>query len=383
MENLGSLNEDDSRDSEQPDLARFITINNHQLRQPIYAMNLYLATLNTFDLPDTMRSSFENLKRCAGFLDEMFLSLLDLACLQTNAVEQKCEHFPIVSLLLHVKKEYAIEAQTKGLRLSIVPSSAWVGSNPSLVKKILGILMEDAIRFTDSGRLLIGCRRRGQNLRIAIYNSGNRLIQQRVGRQTVESENFWHDQFDRFENLNVGLALARELSRQLAAPLMFRPISERGSVIAFDLPLLQSRANDIERIEIMPSSVALAHKFVVVVDDDEEVLNAMRMLLARWQCSVMTANSGNEILEKLCSSAQPPDALICDYQLGQNESGLDVIRTLRAEFNQDTPALLITGETASKLVQEAREMGVQTLHKPLQAEKLHDALQRTLVALPA
>jgi CheY-like chemotaxis protein len=380
MENLGSLNEDNTRDNEQADLAQFITINNHQLRQPMYAMNLYLATLNTFDLPDSMRVVFDNLRRCAGFLDEIFLSLLDLASLHANAAEQKTEQFPITSVLLHIKNEFVDEAKARGLEFCVIPSSAWVRSDAALVKKMLNILTADAIRFSESGRLLIGCRRRGQNLRIAIYNSGNNLMLHRADFEAGESTNSLGSQFGRRNNARIGLALARELGQHIAAPLMFRSIVGRGSVTAFELPLLQSYTFDTTIPDPTSASDVLAHKFIVVIDDDKEILNAMQMLLDRWRCFVITASSCNEVLEKLSTCSHPPDALICDYSLGQKESGLDVIKILRAEFNQNTPALLITGETVSKLHQEARAIGVQALRKPLQAEKLYTALHQALTA---
>jgi len=383
MKNLGPLNEDDTRDNEHIGLAQFITINSHQLRQPIYAMNLYLATINTFDLPEAVLAVFENLKQCAGFLDEMFLSLLDLASLHANPTERKSEQFPVVSALLQVKNEYIDEAEKRGVEFCVVPNSAWVKGDLTLVKKILCMLTADAIRFSDPARLLIGCRRKGRNLRIEIYNYGSRSAHSRAVFDGAKSKRFLDDRLDRFDNSNVGFALARELGQQLAAPLMCRSISGRGSVIAFDLPLLPSRAV-MPLLPVPPESDnALAHKFVAVVDDDEDVLNAMRMLLGRWQCSVVTACSCEEVLERLGTYHQAPDVLICDYRLGPRENGLDVIRILRAEFNQNIPALLITGETLSALVQEARAMGIYALHKPVQAEKLQHALQHALIAFPA
>jgi CheY-like chemotaxis protein len=382
MKSIRPLNEDDIWNSEQAGLAQFIAVNSHQLRQPMYAMNLYLATLNTFDLPDAMRAVFDNLKRCAGFFDEIFLSLLDLACLHANTMEQKSEQFPIVSVLLHVENEFANEARAKGLEFSVVPNAAWVKSDSALVKKMLSILAADAIRFTDSGKLLIGCRRKGGKLRIALFSSGNKLMPYRDDFETGESDQLWNDQFDRLDGSGVVLTLARELGQRLAAPLMFQPSSDRASMIAFDLPLWQSQAGNEVLALPVPTSDILVHKFIVVVDDNAEILNAMRALLLRWQCTVVTASSCAEVLEKLSACNQPPDVLICDYRLGQKETGLDVIRILRAEFNQNTPALLITSEVISQLGQEARAMDVHALRKPLQADELRDALRSALTASP-
>jgi CheY-like chemotaxis protein len=380
MDNLGPLNEDDTRDKEQAGLAQFIAINSHQLRQPMYAMNLYLATLNTFDLPETMRVVFDNLRQCAGFLDEIFLSILDLACLHANAVEQKFEQFPIVSVLLHVKNEFMEEAKTKGVEFNVAPSSAWVTSDLTLVKKMLSALTAEAIRFANSGKLLIGCRRKGRNLRVAIYNSGNKLTAHHSVLQSCETDQLWGDPIEGLDSASIGLILARELGQQLAAPLAFNSLVGRGSVISFELPILKPRA--IEVVVPLPSfsGDVLAHKIIVVVDDDENILNATRMLLDRWQCSVITANSCNGVLEKLNTLNRPPDALICDYRLEKKETGLDIIRLLRAEFNQNIPALLITGENISKVTEEALAMGVHALHKPLQVERLYETLQRALMA---
>ena len=118
----------------------------------------------------------------------------------------------------------------------------------------------------------------------------------------------------------------------------------------------------------------LADKMIVVVDDDETIVDAMRVLLEQWQCLVVTAGSGSEAVAKLSMKLQLPDALVCDYRLHNKETGLDVIRLLHEEFNQDIPALLITGETTPDEIQKIRTSATPVLHKPIQASALRSAL---------
>jgi CheY-like chemotaxis protein len=120
----------------------------------------------------------------------------------------------------------------------------------------------------------------------------------------------------------------------------------------------------------------------MVIDDEEMILNATRGLLEQWQCTVMTATSGVDALEQLSMSPRAPDAVICDYRLRAGEDGITVLGALRSEFNEDIPALLVTGDTGPERIQAAQASGFSVLHKPLQEQQLRDALTLLLGVAP-
>jgi len=363
-------------------LAHFLAAANHRLRQPIHAMNLCLGALSLHNLPPKARPLLDNLRQCAHELGESFLSLLDLSRLQSNMVEPHCEPFPIMALLSRIKCEYMSLAGAKGLDFYVVPSNAWVESDALLVEQILRNFVAHALRFTRSGKIRIGCRRRGHYLRLAVYDTG---ISMAPDPKEILSENdgeSWGQDAEADElgmRMGMGMAIAKRLARLLSLPIEVKSARGKGAMFAIDLPMAEPcPANIAVQAKEAEKFDSLVEKFIVVVDDDVAVLDAMKLLLERWRCKVVTAASLREVLAKLGASAHIPDALICDFRLHGEETGLLVIDALRAEFNQEIPALLVTGEPIAKELQSQLPQGIPLFQKPIGPESLHLALQQLL-----
>jgi signal transduction histidine kinase/CheY-like chemotaxis protein len=362
-------------------LAHFLAAANHRLRQPIHAMNLCLGALALHNLPPKARPLLDNLRQCAHELGESFLSLLDLSRLQSNMVQPHCEPFPIMSILSRIKCEYLSLAGAKGLDFYVIPSNAWVESDALLVEQILRNFIAHALRFTRNGKIRIGCRRKGHVLRLAVYDTGigmtpdpKEVLLEDSGEYDAESDELGM-------GMGMGMAIAKRLARLLSLPIEVKSAHGKGAMFAIDLPLAEPRpvdiaghAKDAEKLDSLPE------KFIVVVDDDLPVLNAMRLLLERWRCTVVTAASRKDVVAKLGASARIPDVLICDFRLHGEETGLQVIEALRVEFNQEIPALLVTGEPVTEGLQSLVPQGIPLLQKPIGPETLRVVLEQLLLA---
>ena len=127
-----------------------------------------------------------------------------------------------------------------------------------------------------------------------------------------------------------------------------------------------------------PEANRLGGRTVVVIDDEEAILNAARALLEAWGCHVVTAASGLQALSTLSQCPRPPDLLLCDYRLSRGMNGVQAVRALRNEFNQEFPAILVTGDTAPQSLQELKASGLPVLHKPLEAQSLRQAMSLAL-----
>ncbi len=371
-----------SGEERQDVLAQFLASANHRLRQPIHAMNLCLGALALHNLPPKARPLLDNLRQCAHELGESFLSLLDLSRLQSNMVQPHCEPFPIMSLLSRIKCEYLSLAGAKGLDFYVIPSNAWVESDALLVEQILRNFVAHALRFTRSGKIRIGCRRRGQFLRLAVYDTG---ISMTPDPKEILSEDGDDSRAENAEadelgmSMGMGMAIAKRLARLLSLPIEVKSARGKGAMFAIDLPMAEPRQADIAvQAKEAGKFDALLEKFIVVVDDDLAVLEAMKLWLERWRCTVVTAVSLKEIVAKLGSSARIPDVLICDFRLHGEETGLQVIDALRAEFNQEIPALLVTGEPIAKELQSQVPQGIPLFQKPIGPESLHLVLEQLL-----
>ncbi len=359
--------------------SRFLAAASHDMRQPMHALNLYLGALANFDIPSTARPVLTMVKECAQTMDEMFSALLDISQLDASILQPSLRIFSITSVFNKVHLEFSQQALAKGLSLRVAPCSAMIFSDPELVENILRNLVSNAIRYTKSGKILIGCRRTDHSIRIGVYDTGIGIA---PAQQTTIFEEFYqvaNRERNRSQGLGLGLAIVQRQARLLQAPLSIRSEIGRGSQFEIELPrsLLASAPVSVEH-EPQRDPHNLNGALIVIVDDETIILNAARLLLEQWGCSVITANSGPEALSILATATRVPDAIICDHRLRFDETGVQVIAAVRNEFCSDIPAVLITGDTSPEQFKTITAAGLPVLHKPLQSQTLQAMLLKLL-----
>jgi two-component system, sensor histidine kinase len=283
--------------------------------------------------------------------------------------------FSIGPLLARAQVEFEPQARAKGIELRMRNCAEGVRSDAVLVERILRNLISNAIRYTERGGVLVGCRRHGPALRICVYDTGLGIEPRE---QSLVFEEFYqvgNRERDRTRGLGLGLAIVDRLGRLLRAPLTLRSHPGRGSLFAFDL----ERA---ARPDAVPARLTtrkrkdrnLTGTLVVVIDDEELILDAAQVLLEQWGCTVIAAPSGAAALQRLVATPRAPDLLICDYRLREGKTGPEVVEEVRNEFNADIPALLLTGETDPEQIRRISATGIPVLHKPLQEDELGEAI---------
>ncbi len=356
--------------------SRFLAAASHDLRQPMHALNLYLGTIVEQQLPDQVRTQFDNARQCARSVDDMFRALLDMSKLDSGTIQPKIDVFPIASILEVINLQFELEAAAKELVLRVAPSSAYLRSDPAMVERILCNLVANAVRYTEHGKILVGCRRKGAMLRVAVYDTGPGIAadQQRA----IFDEFFQIDnpERDRTKGLGLGLAIVERLAKLLDAPITLVSRPGCGSMFAVDLPCASHTEQPQPSVQ-QPLTIAddLVGASILVIDDEITILDATRFLLEQWGYSVITATSKREAFDLLAAHKQQPDAIICDYRLRDHENGIDLICALREKFTEDIPALLITGDTAPERIRELETSGLNWLYKPLDVEQLRGALR--------
>lgn len=363
------------QEEHRSELTRFLAVASHDLRQPMHALNLYLGAMRNMEMAEGARPLLANARQCAQIMDEMFLALLDLSRLDAQVVEPQIERFRISTVLSRLAVEFTPQAHAKDVEFYIEPCDVWVETDPALVEQILRNLTANAVRYTESGWIAIACSVEGEVLRVAVQDTGIGISPRQ--QKTVFEEFFQlgNSSRDRTKGLGLGLAIVKRLSRLLGTPVTLLSAPDQGSTFSLDLPMSIDQTEHTKTVDVRELDVGILRgKQIVVVDDEESILDAMRVLLEQWGCEVVLATSGINAVKQLVANTAPPDALVCDYRLRLNETGADVVHELRVEFNHDIPALLITADTAPERIQETLSSGLPVLHKPVQADALRDAL---------
>jgi two-component system, sensor histidine kinase len=360
--------------------SRFLAAASHDLRQPMHALNLYLGGLAGLELSAPAKAALGNASQCAQTMDGMFRALLDISRLDAGSVQAEPRDFPVAPMLERIRVELEPQARAKGLELRVVPCSAWVRADPSFLDRVLRNLTANAVRYTHRGRILVGCRRRAGALHMAVLDTGVGI---KPAEQRLVFEEFYqvgNPERDRSHGMGLGLAIVERLARLMQVTVQLASTPGRGSAFTIELPLAASvdaaPAGPEARGAGAPRT--FAGSLVAVIDDEEMILSATRSLLEQWECKVVTAVSGASVIEQLSTSPRAPDAIVCDYRLRGGEDGLAVIDSLRSEFNEDIPALLITGDTGPERLREIQASGLSVLHKPVHDQVLREALGRLL-----
>jgi signal transduction histidine kinase/CheY-like chemotaxis protein len=356
--------------------SRFLAAASHDLRQPLHALNLFVTQLRgEKDRAEKIRL-IEQINVATGAMNDLFNALLDISKLDAGVLAPTISEFPVDQLLKRIGMTFVATAREKGLRLRIISNDAWIRTDFILLERILLNLVSNALCYTVKGGVVVGCRRRPNLLRIEVWDTG-------IGVPENQRENIFREFYrlgtaeqDRGHGLGLGLAIVDRLCRLLGHPIELTSAVGRGSRFAVSLPLATPRP------AAQPAPAAAIDlamgKFVVVVDDDALVLDAMGGILKSWGCSVVTAKSDTDALVALAGHARQPDLIISDYRLGDGRTGFDVIERLRSSFGAHIPAFLISGDTAPERLREARASGYYLLHKPVLPMTLRSVVSQLL-----
>ncbi len=309
-------------------------------------------------------------------MNELFDSLWDLSRLDAEVLVPNLSEFPVDGVLKRIELTCASAAREKGLRLKIRPNPSYIRSDSILLERIILNLVSNAIRYTASGGIMVGCRCRADTLRIEVWDTGLGIPEDQRNKIFGEFYRGAANKQDRSGGAGLGLAIVDRMCRLLqhSIDLTSRPGS--GSRFSVAVPIAAPRRLLEQASPVM--SDRLAGKVVLVIDDDQVVLSGMNGVLTSWGCSVLTADSEETALACLADQDRRPDLIISDYWLTDEVNGIQVIDRLRQVLTTPVSALLISGDTVPERLQEARAKGYYMLHKPVMPMKLRAMVNRLL-----
>lgn len=349
---------------------RFLAAASHDLRQPLQALSLYLGVLKA-RLQGREEQVMEAVGQCVESLSGLLNDMLDVARLDAGVITPKLADVPVNRLLERVVAAWRIQAEAKGLKLCVVPSSAVVHTDPALMDRVLSNLVANAVRYTEHGRILVGCRHLpGGQLRIEVWDSGIGIPADKLGEIFEEFRQLGNPERRRDKGTGLGLAIVRRIADLLEHRLAVRSVAGRGSVFSITLP---SAALCSVEATCEPGAPEHARR-ILVVDDEALVRNALELVLIEMGHQVDSADSVEEALRQ--SRAHNPELVIADFRLAGGVTGIDVIRAVRETLGRDLPAVVLTGDTDPATIRRIVGEGLHLLHKPLRIEALKGFLQQ-------
>jgi signal transduction histidine kinase len=355
--------------------SRFLAAASHDLRQPMHALGLFVAQLRGHMNSAESGRLIDRIDASVNGMNELFNALLDISKLDAGALTPTITEFAITDLLARNESTFAAVAQEKGLSFRLVRSSAWVRSDAILLERVVLNLVSNAVHYTASGGVVVGCRHRGAALRIEVWDTGPGIPQDQ--RRMIFSEFYRIADAGRGNQagLGLGLAIVDRLCGLLDHPLELTSTVGKGSRFSITVPMPAPQPKLAPPQPVVALDMSRG-KLVVVIDNDAMVLEGMGGLLRNWGCRVVTVATPEAALASVGRETRP-DLIISDFHLADGQSGNGAIAKLRKAFGP-IPAFLMTGDTAPERLREAQKSGHHLLHKPVQPMTLRAMVSRCL-----
>ncbi|ARU56101.1 solute:Na+ SSS family symporter, response regulator receiver and PAS sensor-containing signal transduction histidine kinase [Oleiphilus messinensis] len=345
---------------------RFLASASHDLLQPLNAARLFSSALQAKeDCPEEQRELLAHIDSSLSAAEEILNTLLDISKLDAGVLEPQFSAFTVTDLLRPLDAEFSAIAAEKNLTLHVIHSSAVVRSDLQLLRRLIQNLLSNACRYTQSGRIVLGCRRQQNNLKIQVWDTGTGIPEDQLTQIFEEFKRLNRNQDKK--GLGLGLAIVDRISHVLHHPVEVQSWLGKGSVFSVTVPYGQLSAEIKPTIEArIPGSIENLR--VLCIDNDAHILNGLKALLQGWHCEVQTAMSLTEAQDRLRHFT--PEIILADYQLDNDENGLDVLDNLNSQRSPRIPGILVTAVTADELKQETLSRGYQFLNKPVKPAAL-------------
>ncbi|MBI4274749.1 MAG: PAS-domain containing protein, partial [Rhizobiales bacterium] len=363
-------------DAEEANISktRFLAAASHDISQPLNAARLYVTSLLERQRDRETASLAANVDASLEAVEEILGALLDISRLDSGAMKPEIATFRLDEMLRQIEVEFAPLAHEKGLDLIFVPCTQAVISDRRLLRRLLQNLVSNAVKYTQSGRVLVGCRRRRGRVRIDVYDTGLGIPQSK--KRAIFRE------FHRLEEgakvargVGLGLSIVERIARVLNHKVDFKSALGRGSRFSIDVPASKTiPAARAPRQEIVdPESRQLKDMSVLCIDNDRQILDGMEALLGGWGCRVFKSTDLTTAFGAIDDAHVVPNGLLVDYHLDEG-NGIDAIIALRHRFRIDLPAILITADRSPDVRERARAQGVEVFHKPIKPAALRALL---------
>ncbi len=359
--------------------SRFVAAASHDLLQPLSAAKLYVASLDGDALDPQSRQSAAKAASALQSVENILSALLDISKLDSGQANLHLSTVSLDRLLSQLRDELGPTAAAKDLDLRILRTGAEVQSDATYLRRILQNLVSNAIRYTDRGRVLVGARRMGKSVRVEVWDTGPGIAE--------EEQDLVFGEFQRLnatasaaDGMGLGLAIVDRACALLSHPLHLRSQVGRGTVFSVELPLAPQ-----DRPQLAPDTNTpepwhdnLQHRIVLLIENDEELRNALTLTMENWGLDVLPCPNTAEAQALLNDIDMAPDVIVADYQLDDNHSGLDAISEITDVFGP-IPACIISANRSVELEMRCRERRLPLLHKPIDT----DQLQRFLSGTPS
>ncbi|MBX2838470.1 MAG: hybrid sensor histidine kinase/response regulator [Gammaproteobacteria bacterium] len=357
---------------------QFLASANHDLRQPVHALSLISYSLKDELVSERGKNLYQQLDHTVGNLNSLLASLLDLSQLDAGALKAELSTVKLRTIAAQIYSEYSSVAAEKNLALRIHTIDASIRTDHTLILRLIGNLLSNAIRYTDNGGILLGFRRRKGQIMVEIWDTGMGIHQDQIDSIFSEFYQIEGSKNSSDSGLGLGLAICQRIAELLDTRIELSSTPGRGSVFRFTVPEVPHQVT-LENATHSQKPEALQNTTALVIDDDLMGLNAVAAVLAQHDVNLLLAQSSERAMEQLDQLDTPLDFILSDFRLAGELNGVELVREIqnRPGF-ADVPAMIMTGDTAKEVLSMLDSCNLPVLNKPVSASSLLDGLNSLL-----
>ena len=359
---------------------RFLAAASHDLLQPLNAARLFTSAVAQGEHDAKTLRAVERIDSSLRAAEELLGALLDISKLDAGALEAQSTDFRVDDVLATLGVEFGVIARERGIDFRAVPSSATVRTDRQFLRRILQNFLSNALRYTPSGKVLLGCRRRGGMLSIQVLDTGPGIAAEHLEQDIFE-------EFRRFQardelgakGMGLGLAIVQRMARALGHRIGVRSELGRGSVFEVEVPISAAPAMAPRQAPAPLPAARLDEALVLCIDNEPSILEGMTQLLEGWGCEVLTATDTAGAAARLDEAGRTPDLVLADYHLDGEDTGLCSIAAVRERWGE-VPAVIITADYGEAVREHVRAAGFAIMRKPVKPAALRAMMSQLLLA---
>ena len=344
----------------------FLAAASHDLRQPLQTLSLLQAALRP-QLPDGQGCTLlAQMDRAVDVMNGMLISLLDINRLEAGILRPSIKDFSATELFDSLAADFLKPAQEKGLEWRIVQSGLWLRTDRQMLEEMLRNLLSNAIRYTDHGRILVGCRRVADSARIQVWDSGVGISGEDIPK--IFEEHYQAPRTAQLGGFGLGLAIVQRLAKMLGHRVDVISTPGKGSGFSIEVPLGPPDLVTQERGAAATADVALSGT-VLLIEDEGGVRLAFSSFLRSYGLDVIAVGTAEQAL-RCVAGGMIPDLIVSDYNLPGKMNGVETIKALRKTLVRDIPAIVVTGDTRKEILDGIALHHIGIVVKPAQADEI-------------
>ncbi|WP_138935905.1 chemotaxis protein CheB [Roseovarius arcticus] len=360
--------------------SRFLAATSHNLRQPLQTLSLVLGAMKRQIRNNKALALLNRAEASLSVMATMLNTLLNINQLEAGVISPKFAEFPVNGLLDTIKEEFAEEMADKGLKWRVVPCGLTIRSDRLLLTDMVRNLVSNAIRYTETGSVLLGCRRHGDRISIEVWDTGIGIAEDMLS--SIFDDYFRASGGPTNGSFGLGLSIAHQIGTLLGSPPALRSTLGKGSVFYIEVPCARAaKPRPKRREEPADNGGACRPARVLLIEDDISVHEAITLLLSAEGHDVFPVRTPKAALELVTIGKLHPDLLISDYNLPGNMNGVQAAKALCKKVDRAVPVIILTGDLRLTVTRDIAESGFMKREKPLKADKLLSDIRKICAKL--